>query len=132
MQQPTEHIINTIEELEALPAKHKISFLPREGKITLLYDHLPEEKKIYWEEKLSRYFFECGCNLGARVTLIFVFLYLVYIFFLSELQNLIQWETIVYGLIFVISGALLAKLSAVILYKYMLHSSVNKLLKKNR
>lgn len=132
MQPPTEHRIKTVEELETHPAKHKISFLTCEGKITLLYDHLPEEKKLYREKKLTRYFFEFGYHLGAKFTIAFVFIFLFYLFFISDMQNLIQWQTIVYGFTFVIFGAGLGKIFGVLLYKYLLHRSVNKLLKENK
>ena len=131
MQLQIEHTINTTAELKELLSKHRISFLPREGKINLLFDHMPEDKKLCWEEKLSRYFFECGCNMGAKFTIAFVFIYLFYLFVLSDVQNLIRWQTIVYGFTFVIFGAALGKISGILLYKYLLHRSVKILIKEN-
>ena len=130
MKQSVEHTIETSEELDDLLSNHKIPFIPREGKINLLSDRLTENRKSYWEDKLSRYFFECGCNMGAKFTIAFLFIYFFYIFFISEIHNLIRWQTIAYGFCFVVAGAVMGKFFGIILYKYLLRLSVGKLKKE--
>ena len=127
MKQFVEHTIKTSEELDNLLSQHKISLRTQEGKINLLSDQLTEDRKSYWEDKLSRYFFECGCNMGAKFTVAFLFLYLFYVLFISEVHNLIHWQTIAYGFCFVVAGAVMGKLFGIILYKYLLYLSVDKL-----
>jgi hypothetical protein len=126
-----EHIIHNKEELKNLLSNHTLSFLPREGNIRLLFDHLSENEKLNWEKKLSKYFFECGCGIAAKSTIIFLLFYLIYLFAFTDMNNLLRWQTIAYGFAFVILGALTGKIFGLLFYRYLLHRSVNKLLKRS-
>jgi len=125
-----EHTVRDAQELKDLLSNHKISFLPREGKITLLYDHLSEEERQSWEGKLSRYYFECGCNLGSQSAIIFLFLYLTFLFVIAGISSILEWQTLAYGIVFVVIGAVLGKIFGVVYYKYLLNRAVEKIVKR--
>jgi hypothetical protein len=125
-----EHTIHDTQELKDLLSNHKISFHPQKGKITLLYDHLSKTERQNWEDKLSRYYFECGCDIGSKFAIVFLFLYLIFIFVIAGISSILEWQTIVYGIVFVVIGAVLGKIFGLVYYKYLLNSAVKKLLKR--
>jgi len=125
-----EHTINSKQELKDLLSNHSISFLPREGNIKLLLDHLSENEKFRWEKKLSHYYFECGCDIGAKFAIVFLFLYLIFIFVIAGISSILEWQTIAYGIVFVFLGAALGKIFGLVYYKYLLNHAVNKLLEE--
>ena len=125
-----EHTIRYTQELKDLLSNHKISFLPKEGKITLLYDHLAETERQNWEDKLARYYFECGCGIGSKFAIVFLFLYLIFLFRIAGISSILEWQTIAYGIVFVVSGAVLGKIFGLVYYKYLLNSAVKELLKR--
>ena len=90
---------------------------------------MPEANRLQWEKKLTRYFFECGCDMGARVSVIFLFLYAASVLFFSDLKSMLTYQTIVYGIASVIIGAAFGKIFGLIYYKIMLYRTVSKLLK---
>jgi hypothetical protein len=126
----TEHTINNKQELKDLLSNHTLSFLPREGNIKLLLDHLSENEKLRWEKKLSRYFFECGCDIGAKFAIVLLFLYLIFLFLIAGISTILEWQTIVYGFVIVVLGAVLGKIFGLVYYKYLLNHAVNKLLEE--
>ncbi len=128
MAKQTEHTIHSKQELKELLSNHTLSFLPREGNIKLLLDHLSENEKLRWEKKLSRYFFECGCDIGAKFAIVFLFLYLIFLFVIAGISSILEWQTIAYGFVFVVLGAVLGKIFGLVYYKYLLNHAVNKLL----
>lgn len=130
MTNQTEHTIRSKQELKDLLSNHTISFLPREGNIKLLLDHLSENEKLRWEKKLSRYFFECGCDIGAKIAIVFLFLYLIFLFVIAGISSILEWQTIAYGFVFVVLGAVLGKIFGLIYYKYLLNRAINKLLEE--
>ncbi|GBD88727.1 hypothetical protein BMS3Abin03_02668 [bacterium BMS3Abin03] len=132
MKELTVYTINNKQELKELLSHHKISFLPRRGKINISLDHMTETDKLRWEKKLCRYFFECGCDMGARFSVAFLLLFVAYVLFFSDLKNMLNYQTIVYGIASVIIGAVLGKLLGLIYYKIMLYHTVNKLLKREQ
>ena len=125
-----EHTIHNTQELKDLLSNHRISFLPQEGKITLLYDHLSETEKKNWEDKLSRYYFECGCDFGAKFAIVFLFLYLIFLFVIAGISSILEWQTIAYGFVFIVFGAVLGKIFGLVYYKYLLNHAINKLLEE--
>ena len=114
--------------MKDLLSSHTLSFLHREGNIKLLLDHLSENEKLRWEKKLSRYFFECGCDIGAKFAIVFLFLYLIFLFVIAGISSILEWQTIAYGFVFVVFGAVLGKIFGLVYYKYLLNRAVNKLL----
>ena len=93
-----EYTINSKQELKDLLSNHTIFFLPREGNIKLLLDHLSENEKLRWEKKLSRYFFECGCDIGAKFAIVFLFLYLIFFFVIAGISSILEWQTIAHSI----------------------------------
>ncbi len=132
LEKQSEYIVGSTEELSSLISAHKISFLPRTGKITLNLNHFSEEEKSYWEDKLSNYFFNCACNFGAKVSVISGLVYLLYLILIQDWRTLLNIETIAWGFGIVIAGAVIGKLLGLIYYKILLMLSVKKLLKKLR
>ncbi len=63
MKQP-EIIIHSVDELSQLLKKSFFS-LSREGKIKLDTDKIEHNKKLYWEEQLADYYYDCGCAQGS-------------------------------------------------------------------
>ena len=71
-------------------------------------------------------------DLGARFSVAFLLLFVAYVLFFSDLKNMLNYQTIVYGIASVIIGAVLGKLLGLIYYKIMLYHTVNKLLKREQ
>ena len=85
-------------------------------------------EKQNWEDKLSQYYFECGCDFGAKFAAVFLFSYLIGSFIIKGISNMLEWQTIAYGIVFVVLGAILGKIFGLLYYKFLLNRAVKKLL----
>jgi len=123
-----EHTIRIKQELKELLSNHTLSFVSREGNIRLLSDHLSENENLRWEKKLARYFFECGGDIGAKFAIVFLLLYFIFLFVIEGISSILEWQTIAYGFVFVVLGAIPGKIFVLVYYNYLLNRFVNKLL----
>ena len=121
-------VLNDLQGLYNLLNKSNISLFPREGKIKLELEGITESEKNDWQNKLQQYYFACGCKEGSVTSMIFFFLYWVYIFVFEGVRSIMNWEVWVTSVIFLLIGALLGKAPGLFYSRYALAIAVRKLI----
>lgn len=115
-------------ELTELILNQPIWLIPKDGKIELSIDHLPSEENSQWEYKLNKHYFDCGCNKGAIGVIVAIVIYLIYLFFSSDLEYLFQWSTLIYLLLAGIIGGSIGKIFGLLNARLQFRKTIRSLL----
>ena len=121
-------VLNDLQGLYNLLNKSTISLIPREGNIKLELDGMNESEKIDWQKKLQQYYFACGCKEGSVTSMIFFFLYWIYIFVFEGVRSIMNWEVWVTSVLFLFIGAIVGKAAGLFYSRYALTIAVRKLI----
>ena len=121
-------VLNDLQGLYNLLNKSSISLFQREGKIELDLDGISESEKNDWQKKLQQYYFACGCKEGSVTSMIFFFLYWIYIFVFEGVRSIMNWEVWVTSVIFLFVGAVVGKAAGLFYSRYALAIAVRKLI----
>lgn len=121
-------VLNDLRDLNELLSGYKFSFLPKEGNIKLNIPSIGETEKHNWQNKLQQHYFACGCKEGSMTSLIFFFLYWVYVIFFEGVKSIMNWEVWVFSVLFLLIGAVLGKAVGLIYSRYALIIAVRKLI----
>lgn len=122
-------VVKSVQELEELLKNHKLSFLPREGRIILNIDHMPQDEKQKWEQKLTNDYFNCGCKTGAVGALLLLFAYLFFIILNEGISNILNWQILLKLIAALIIGGILGKAAGLLFSKLKFKINITKLLK---
>ena len=121
-------VLNDLQGLYNLLNKSSISLFPKEGKIKLELEGINESEKDDWQNKLQQHYFACGCKEGSVTSMIFFFLYWVYIFAFEGVRSIMNWKVWVSSVIFLIIGAVVGKAVGLFYSRYALTIAVRKLI----
>ncbi len=120
-------VIHNRDDLEELPRK-QYSLFARPKSINVSIELLgPDSKnRTSYEQRLSRYYSDCGCSWGAAAGLIFIAGYLITIviaFFTGKLFR-IGWNLIPVGLLLFFLWAALGKMIGLTLAKIRIRRTI--------
>lgn len=123
-------ILNNLQDLNDLLNGYKFSLVPREGEIKMNFESIEEYDKHRWQSILQKHYFACGCKEGSVTSLVFFFLYWVFVFLFEGVKSIMNWEAWVFSLLFLLIGAVFGKIAGLIYSRYALIIAVRKLILK--
>jgi hypothetical protein len=121
-------ILRDLKELYNLPQQHRFYFFPREGSIILEIAEIDEFEKIHWQNKLQNYFFSCGCQESALMSIVFFMAYWLFNFNHEGLEIFLSFEVWILAVTFLLIGGLIGKTMGLVYSRYALFAVVRKLL----
>lgn len=121
-----EFIITNSDSIKALMDKKKRETFHR---IKVETGTLDENKAKRFEKKLNKYFFACGCEMGAifAFTAIIAYLIIQLLFLKKNITFTCDWQTIKWGLLVLFTAALSGKITGLVIAKFKVKTTIKKL-----
>ncbi|MFQ6083010.1 MAG: hypothetical protein ACE5WD_06595 [Candidatus Aminicenantia bacterium] len=96
-------------------------------RIKIDVEGLDKSRAKEFEKKINRYFFSCGCETGAIFSFSSILVYILIGMLYFKKTSIFNWQSIKYGLLILLTGALLGKIIGLLYAKYKLRITIKKL-----
>jgi len=121
-------VLDDITGLYDLLKSYRYSIFPQKGTINLNIKKLSKVEKKYWQRKLEKYYFACGCKEGSATSIIFFALYWVFTIYIQSINAILKWEVWIISIIFLFAGAFFGKIAGLLYSKFVFKITIKRLI----